>query len=379
MEDRFRYDRERMLNNLTEMIRIDSETFSEGEMTAYLQKWFADRGYAPVRDEAGKTCGSNGDNVVVHIPGTMPGEPICFNAHQDTVKPGKGIRPVLEGDILKSDGTTILGADCKAGIAILLEALENLREKNIPHRDLYYLFTIGEEIGQTGAHAVTKELVPCRSVFPLDDAGKPHSIDVLGPCCWGVTATFRGKAAHASINPEKGVSAIQMMAEAVAKIPLGRVDENTRANIGLVSGGRSNGIVPEEAEFSGSVYGFDEESPRRHIERMRAICEETADRYGGTVSFHAEKRIPLYKQEQDWFIFQCCRDAYRKEGIEPELTVSGGAGDCNVLNELGYECGGLATGMHNCHGLDEYLDLTEWELAYRIVMRMMTDGFQRND
>lgn len=376
MEDRLIFDRERFLAQLTEMICIDSENSFEGDMTAYLEKWFTERGYEVIRDHAGSTCGSTGDNIIVHIPGTMPGEAICFNAHQDTVIPGKGIRPHLEGDRLLSAGDTILGADDKSGIALLIEALQNIEEKHIPHREMYYLFTIGEENGQTGAHALDPAMLPCKNIMSIDDAGRPDHIDLLGIGCWSVKAKFHGRAAHASLNIDEGISAIQMMSDAIASMSLGKTLDNVRINIGTVKGGSANGSVPENAEFTAGIYGFDHEIVGAYIGQMKEICEASASKFGGSVDFFSEKRISIYHQEQDWFIFKCCYDAYVKEGITPKLTTCYGAGDANVLNDKGFRCGGIASGMDKCHTLTEYLDLNDFALAYRIIMRMMTDGFE---
>ena len=136
------FNEKRMLDRLMEMIRIDSPSFEEKPMTDYLEKYFKDRGFEVYRDNAGEKFGSTGGNILVHIPGTMEGEAVCFNAHQDTVEPGRGIEPVYENGVLTSKGDTILGADDKSGIAMLMELLDVLQENKIPHREMYYLFTI---------------------------------------------------------------------------------------------------------------------------------------------------------------------------------------------------------------------------------------------
>ena len=376
MENRLFFNRDRFIKQLTEMIAVESETGDEGRMTEYLQKWFTDRGYETIRDNAGSTCGSTGDNIIVHIPGTMPGEAICFNAHQDTVIPGKGIRPHLEGDRLVSAGDTILGADDKSGIAILMEALLSIEENRIPHREMYYLFTIGEEVGQTGAHALDPAMLPCRSIMSIDDAGHPDHIDRLGIGIRIIKGVFHGKPAHASLDIESGISAIQMIADAVAAMPVGKKDGGVAVNIGKINGGGPAGVVPDHAEFTGSVYGFDNETMTACIEQLRDICMNSAAKFGGSVEFFSEERIPVYRQDQDWFIFKCCYDAYMKEGIKPEVTICYGAGDANIFNAKGYQCGGISSGMYNCHTSGEYLDLNETALSYRILMRMMTDGFE---
>lgn len=376
MEARFELNRERLLKTFFELVTIDSESGSEGGVTEYLQKWFTDHGYQTVRDEAGKTCGSTGDNLLVHIAGTMPGEAICFNAHQDTVKPGRGIRPRLEGDRVVSGGDTILASDDKAGIAMLLELLERLRELQIPHRELYYLFTIGEEVGMLGAKAFDPALMPCKSFFAIDGTGRPGGICVSGPAAVAMRADFHGRPAHAGIEPEKGASAILMLAEALRNAPFGRIDEETTSNVGLIGGGAANNIVAESARFTAEARSRNEEKLQKQVDAVRAACQQAAEKLGGTVDFQVDHTYPAYYQKEDWFIFRCCEQAYHKEGITPRLVKAGGGGDANVLTGKGYQCGGISAGIYNCHSCDEYLDLNDFEQAYRVVMRMMTDPME---
>ena len=198
------YNKERILSRLMEMIRIDSVSYKEGPMTDYLQKYFEDRGYEVYRDQAGKAVGGDhSGNLLIHIPGTMEGESICLNAHQDTVEPGIGITPVLEDGKLKSSGDTILAADDKSGIAIMLELLEVLNETGTPHRDMYYLFTICEESGMYGAKNFDYSKIPTKNIFSLDGAGNLGFILKSGAGKDVLTITFHGKSAHGGIEPEK--------------------------------------------------------------------------------------------------------------------------------------------------------------------------------
>ena len=198
------YNKERILSRLMEMIQIDSVSYKEGPMTDYLQKYFEDRGYEVYRDQAGKAVGGDhSGNLLIHIPGTMEGESICLNAHQDTVEPGIGIVPVLEDGKLKSSGDTILAADDKSGIAIMLELLEVLKETGTPHRDMYYLFTICEESGMYGAKNFDYSKIPTKNIFSLDGAGNLGFILKSGAGKDVLTITFHGKSAHGGIEPEK--------------------------------------------------------------------------------------------------------------------------------------------------------------------------------
>ena len=176
------FNEKRMLDRLMEMIRIDSPSFHEKPMTDYLEKYFKDRGYEVYRDEAGSKFGSDGGNVLVHIPGTMEGEAICFNAHQDTVEPGRGIEPVYKDGKVTSAGDTVLGADDKSGIAMLMELLDVIKENNVPHREMYYLFTICEEQGMPGAKNFDISKLPCRNLWPGGRRFHLLPLQVRHPC-----------------------------------------------------------------------------------------------------------------------------------------------------------------------------------------------------
>ena len=226
-----------MLDRLMEMIRIDSPSFEEKPMTDYLEKYFKDRGFEVYRDNAGEKFGSTGGNILVHIPGTMEGEAVCFNAHQDTVEPGRGIEPVYENGVLTSKGDTILGADDKSGIAMLMELLDVLQENKIPHREMYYLFTICEEQGMHGAKNFDISKLPCRNLYALDGTGMVGGISTSSPSKYGIKAVFKGKAAHAGIEPQNGVNAVCMAARAISLVKFGRIDHETTSNVGRVEGG----------------------------------------------------------------------------------------------------------------------------------------------
>ncbi len=206
-------NQERVLSRLMEIIQIDSVSYKEGPMTDYLQNYFEKLGYEVYRDEAGKAIGGDhAGNLLIHIPGTLGGEAICLNAHQDTVEPGTGIRPVFENGILKSSGDTILAADDKSGIVMTMELLDILKETGIPHRDLYLLFTICEENGMYGAKTFDCSKLPAKNIFSLDGAGKIGPVITSGAGKDSLTITFHGKTAHGGIEPEKGINAIAVAA-----------------------------------------------------------------------------------------------------------------------------------------------------------------------
>ncbi|WP_195254323.1 M20/M25/M40 family metallo-hydrolase [Merdimmobilis hominis] len=368
-------NKKRLLDTLCEMIRIDSVSLHEKEMADWLEAYFKNRGFDVYRDEAGKNFGSNGGNLLIHVPGTMEGEALCFNAHIDTVSPGNGIEPVVDGEFLVSKGDTILAADDKSGIAAILEAYEYIRENNIPHREMYFLFTICEEQNMMGSKNFDVSKLPCKNMVSIDGAGKPGVIVTAAPAKDGIVATFKGKKAHAGIEPEKGINAITMASKAIAKMTLGRIDAETTANIGRIEGGGQTNVVTDEVFFTAEVRSHSMEKLKNQVESMKKACEEAAAEMGGQVDFAVSHDYPCFVLSQESFAFKACMAAYEKEGIPTSTLIGGGGGDCNIFAGSGITCACIASGMYDVHSSNERLNLEEFYTTTRVVYTMMTEKF----
>lgn len=368
------FNEKRMLDRLMEMIRIDSPSFHEKPMTDYLEKYFKDRGYEVYRDEAGSKFGSDGGNVLVHIPGTMEGEAICFNAHQDTVEPGRGIEPVYKDGKLTSAGDTVLGADDKSGIAMLMELLDVIKENNVPHREMYYLFTICEEQGMHGAKNFDISKLPCRNLYALDGAGQVGGVSTSSPSKYGIRAVFHGKAAHAGIEPQNGINAVCMAARAISLVKFGRIDEETTSNVGRIEGGGMTNVVSDSAFFTAEVRSHSEEKLQHQLDLIQKACQQAAEEFGGQAEVELSHDYPAAKPNPESFLYQLNLKALKAEGIEPHYVISGGGGDSNIFSGKGFECGGISTGMLDVHGVNETLHLDIFQQAFNVVYRMMTEN-----
>ncbi len=368
------FNEKRTLDQLFEMIRIDSINYHEGPMTDYLQKYFEDLGYEVYRDEACKAFGGDhGGNLIVHIPGTIEGEAICLNAHQDTMEPGIGIEPYYENGIVRSKGDTILAADDKSGIAMMIELLHVLKETNTPHRDLYFLFTVGEEYGMLGAKNLDYTKIPTKNIFSLDAAGELGQLTTSGAGKDELVATFHGRMAHGGIEPEKGISAIAMLASAINRVHFGRINEETTSNLGLIDGGIANNVVCDKARFTCEVRSQSQDQIDAQIQLICKACEDAAAEFGGTVELDINHFCPPLKADPDCFIMKKTADALRAEGIEPKFTICGGSGDVNIFSGHGFECTGISTGMFEVHTPDEYLDMKIFAQAFRVLWRIVTN------
>jgi tripeptide aminopeptidase len=228
-------NRDRLLDTFLTLVQIDSPSGEEDAIARHLADRLTALGLTVHCDNAG--------NLIARTDGV--GQPILLNAHMDTVGQDRGIRPVVEDGIVRTDGTTILGGDDKSGVAIILEVLQTLQERSLPHPPLEIALTVSEEIGLVGSKALDMSQFRSRQALVLDSGGPIGSAVVSAPAQEGLRAVIHGKAAHAGVNPEEGVNAIVVASEAITHMPLGRIDGETTANVGLINGGTATNIVPD--------------------------------------------------------------------------------------------------------------------------------------
>ncbi|MDD5604231.1 MAG: M20/M25/M40 family metallo-hydrolase, partial [Eubacteriales bacterium] len=279
---KFRADRKRMVSEFISLAEIESLSLKEREMADKLISVIKEMGYEPCEDDAGERAGGNAGNIIFSVPGTISSAPVLlFMAHMDTVGPAADKKIIIDGDVIKTDGSTILGGDDAAGIECLFEALRILKENNVAHGSIQAVFTIAEETGLTGAKLLDYSMIRAKYGFVLDEGGHIGTFAVKAPAQYKIGGYLKGKAAHAGVEPEKGISSIQMASRAVDNMKLGRLDAETTANIGIINGGKATNIVCDKVYIEGECRSRDRsklEKQRRHMENC---FTEAADYYGG--------------------------------------------------------------------------------------------------
>src|SRR5919107_5243428 len=250
-------NQERIKNLLLEFVQIDSHSRKEREIAERIKKYCEEMGAEVEIDDAGEKVGGNTGNVIASFPGTIPGaEPIMMSAHMDTVVPGEGVRPVVEGDIIRTDGTTVLGGDDKSGCAVIVETIRCLQENNIPHAPIEAVFSICEEVGLLGAKHV--DVSKLKSKYGLVfDSHDPGFLFTKGTSANHMEWKIYGLESHAGVAPEAGISAIKIAAEAISEMKLGRIDEETTANVGVIEGGEATNIVTNYVYLKGEARSLD--------------------------------------------------------------------------------------------------------------------------
>ena len=360
-----------------ELVQIDSLSRREGRIAERLAAELRGLGGTIEFDDAASAVGGEVGNLIAHIPGTAPGAPVLLCAHMDTVEPGIDVTPVVDGDVIRSDGTTVLGGDDKSGIAIVCEVVRACRQGGLPHPPIDVVFTICEEVGLLGARHLDVERVHARRglVFDSDAAG---FVFTRAPGSHLVEAVVRGIASHAGMAPERGVSAIRVAAEAIAAMRLGRIDAETTANVGTISGGRAINIIPDEVQIRGEARSHDPARLVAQAEHMRRCLEDAAARHPGAA---VEVTItPMYDPmhvPDDAPTMRLLRAAAEQVGRSLTSAGMGGGCDANVLNRRGFEVVNLATGMQEIHSTREWLKVSDMVAAAEVTLAFVTLAAER--
>ena len=346
----------RLIESFMELVRIDSISREERNLADFLIEKLEDLGLEVIVDQAGEKVESNSGNIIARLRGNIKkATPIMFSAHMDTVVPGKNIKPVCDGEKIISDGKTILGADDKAAIAALFEVMHIIKENNIPYGDIEIVFSICEEIGLKGAKNLDISSLNAQMGFVLDAGGQVGKIITTAPSQNSLEITIYGKSAHAGSNPEEGINAIQIAGFALSRMKLGRIDKETTANIGIISGGKATNIIPDEVTLKGEIRSRKEEKLEKYTERLKTIIEDTAQEFKAKAEVKINREYSCYNLSSDDRVVKISMKAVKNMGLSPELCPSGGGSDANIFNKKGFPSVVLAIGMEKVHTVDEYI------------------------
>lgn len=367
-------DAEAMCAEFQELVQIESLSGQEETMAQAVIARLAALGLSAVRDQAGAQIGSAVGNVICTVPASDPSLPtVMLNAHLDTVMPGTNIRCERDGDTLRSHGDTILGADDKAGVTIILTALREILQRNLPHGELQIVFTVAEEIGLHGAQGLDYSLVNPRYCLVFDGGREIGTLVVAAPSAMKMTWRIKGVAAHAGVCPEKGTHAIQIMAEAVAAMKIGRIDEETTANVGLINGGSARNIVPELCEIGAEARSHDEKKLAAQVEHMRECLRQAVAKHPeATLEEDIQSSYHSFALTEADEVVQVATQAAQRLGLPVTYEKGGGGSDANVFNEKGIPSVICATGAKDPHTLTESVSITAMAKAAEWLVAMVT-------
>lgn len=364
-------NRERLVGTFLEIVQINSQTKNERAMADYLKGKLGELGLEVTEDRAGEGIGGNAGNVIGKLAGKADKQAILFSAHMDRVTPGENIKPVVEGDIVKSSGDTILGADDGAGLTSILEMLRVLRETDLQHGPVEVVFTIAEEGGLNGSKGLDISGLQAKMAVIMDSTGKAGTVINQAPAQDEIIARIFGKAAHAGVAPEKGINAIAVAAKAIGKMQIGRIDAETTTNIGTITGGKATNIVPDYVEVRGEARSLIEEKLVKATEGMVAAFIFAAGEENARIEMDVNRLYSAYHIPEDHNLLQLVRKAGEAVGLQLQIQSTGGGSDANILNGKGIASVNLGVGNEEVHTVQEYQNISELvnvtEMAVKIV------------
>ncbi len=362
----------RLVQLFLDLCNINSPSRQEREVVEWMKGLLTRHGLSWVEDNAGEVIGGNSNNLIVHVPGNLAGAPrIFFSAHFDTVEPTEGLVIEEVDGVFRSASDTILGADDKGGMAPAIEAVLALKESGEAHGDVYLLLSVAEEIGLLGAAALKIEDLNLDYGFVLD-TGPPVGTFVTRTANHDkMDITIIGKPAHAGKDPEKGVNAIQVAADAIASMTLGRIDPETTANIGIITGGTGTNVVCPEVTIKAEARSTNAETLDRQIEHMKECFRSAAAKWGAEVWFDYKRHYNAYIIDDASKVVRVGQRASQNLGLDSTLRTTLGGSDANIYNAKGVPTIVMATGMDKIHTHDEFIsraDLVKTaELALEVI------------
>ena len=360
-----------VLDLFCELAAVPSPPGEERAVADLVARYVRDLGLEVDEDGAGPAIGSTMGNLYARLEPTAEGEPLFLCAHLDTVPPTAAIEPVIEDGVVRNAAGTILGADNKAAVAAMLEGTRRILAEGRPHAGIELLFTPKEEVGLIGAYAFDRARLRARTGYVYDQAA-PIGVVILGaPYSQALEVTFHGRAAHSGMHPEDGRSAIAAAARAISEMRLGRVDEDSTANVGTITGGTAGNIVPEWCTFVAEARSHDERKLADLIQEMQDAITFAAGVAECDVETRARKSYRGYRFAKSDRAVELAAEALRRCGREVTYELSGGAADANVFNEHGLQCVNLANGMTDIHTPNEHISVDDLDGMVDVTLALV--------
>ena len=364
----------RVVDLFLELCALPSPSGSERAVADRVTAYLAELGLDWDEDDSAARLDGDTGNVYCRIPPTnrSGGTPVFLCAHTDTVPPEAAIDPFVgEDGVVRNAAGTILGSDNKAAIVAVLEAVRRVLEEGREHAGLELLFTPQEEVSLRGADAFDHTRLVATTGYVYDQ-GAPIGEIVLGsPHARLLDFRFHGRAAHAGMYPEDGRSAIAAASRAIADFRLGRIDEETSANVGVINGGTARNVVPEWCSFTAEVRSHDEGKAVALAREMLESAGFAASLVDCEVESEMRPSFPGYRFRESDEPVRLATAALERCGYTPSYALSGGGADANVFNARGLQCVNLANGMMEIHTPDEHIAVADLEGMVAVTLALI--------
>jgi tripeptide aminopeptidase len=367
-------EREQLGTTFEALCRIESPSWSERRCADWVSAELDGIGIGVEEDDAGGRVGSDAGNLLARIPGRGP-DSILLCAHLDTVPLAAPVEPVIVDGGWENANEAILGADNKAALAVMLQVARRLAQApEPPHVGLELLFTVCEEVALQGAKAFDRSRLLSRLGYVFDHASPIGEIVLASPTYYRILAEFRGRAAHAGIRPEVGRSAIAAAARGIAAMQLGRLDDETTANVGTIRGGTNANVVPEYCRVEAEARSLDSARAEAVATEMVDHFQEAADAGECDLDITLERMFDGYRTRAREPEITLAERALEACGYTPKHIVTGGGSDANALQSAGFACTNLANGTERNHEPGERVSVDALNGMLEVALAMFEEA-----
>lgn len=363
----------RIIDEFMNLVSIDSPSYAERQMGDYVKNRLQSLGMMVIEDDAGEKIGGNCGNIYGFLNGDANRKPLLFCAHLDTVEPSRGKVAIIGDDgTIRSDGSTVLGADDLTGVAAILEALTVIIEQNVPHGPIEVLFTVAEEVYCKGSQVFDFAKVMSEEAYVLDLMGLVGTAAYSAPSILAFTITIHGRAAHAGFAPQKGIHAIAVAADAISMMPMGRIDEETTLNVGMINGGLGTNIVPDTCVVKGEVRSINHEKAKKQAELVRKQFERSCSAAHATFDFELFVASKAYETSLEHPVVTRFESACNKLRLPVSIVKTFGGSDNNIIAQHGIAGIVVANAMSRIHACDEFTTVEEIIRIAELTLTLMT-------
>ncbi len=361
-----------LLDHFLELCAIPSPSGRERAVADRVGAYLSALGLVWDEDDTATELEGEAGTIFCRLPPTNGGgTPLFLCAHTDTVPPEGPIQPVVDEGVVRNAAGTILGSDNKAAVVVMLEAVRRILDEGRPHAGIELVFTPQEEVSLRGAAAFDQTRLVAETGFVYDQGAAIGEIVLGSPHGRLLDFRFHGRAAHAGMAPEEGRSAVAAAARAIADFRLGRIDEETSANVGVITGGTARNVVPEWCSLQAEVRSQDERKATELLREMLETAAYAASLADCEVESEVRPSFPGYRFRENDSVVRLAAEALSACGFEPSYALSGGGADANVFNARGLSCLNLANGMMEIHTPDEHIAVADLEAMVEVTLSLV--------
>ena len=363
-----------IIEEFLELVQLNVNSRNERLIADVVAAKLKALGLTVEEDATGETIGGNAGNLIARLPGDPAISPLMFSAHLDRVKNHGRIKPIIDGDLIKSDGTSILAADDVSGLCAILDGLRRVRDENIPHGEIEVVFSVAEEVGLLGARYLDYSKIKSKMSYVIDSGGPLGTVVNQAPTQYTFLIKITGKSAHAGIEPEKGLSAIRVGATALTRLREGRLSPRTTSNFGLFNAGTATNIVCQYAEIRGEARSTDQKELADYLQEVQNVFRHVGQEFGAEVEVEVTLEYQTFTVPENDEVITLAGRALKNLGLELKVIGTGGGMDGNFFNQHGLKAVGLAPGYVGVHTPDEQQSVSDLIKCGQLVTEIIRES-----